>query len=146
MLTINSSVNFVVYCYMSTTFRRIFYEYVNKFLGASVMPEVRHSEASLDQNQVAQQQATVGTGLINPLNERVCQLEAGEEVAGLQGQLLPGDSKLDNGDASDRNVLCRGQESSGEDKDCESGHEMTALKGNNNCKSPVPDYNSIPRP
>ncbi|TRY69587.1 hypothetical protein TCAL_05231 [Tigriopus californicus] len=47
MLTINSSVNFIIYCFMCTTFRRIFYQWINKLMGFSVLPDVQHSEASI---------------------------------------------------------------------------------------------------
>lgn len=45
LLTINSSVNFIIYCFMCTTFRRILYTWVNKFFGCR-LPEVQHSDAS----------------------------------------------------------------------------------------------------
>ena len=59
MPTINSSVNFLIYCYMSNTFRRIFYSWINRVLGAQVMQEVMHSETSIAQTQA--NLVTVGT-------------------------------------------------------------------------------------
>lgn len=73
MLTINSSVNFLVYCYMSNTFRRIFYSWINRILGAKVMQEVMQSETSIAQTQA--NLVTGGTFMQNILDESPCHPE-----------------------------------------------------------------------
>ena len=58
LLTINSSINFIIYCFMSTTFRGILYRWVNNFIGRELLT-VRNNNNRQNDNKT---QADVDDG------------------------------------------------------------------------------------